>query len=226
MDAVIITGVNRGLGEAIFNLFLEKKDLLLIGVSRRFSEEQKKMEAQRSHVKLVQVDLLTTDFLNQFMAVESLCKQTEVRKIYFFNNAGIVTPIGAVGQLDAQAIQNSFQVNMIAPALMTNEVAKMGKPLCVVNISSGAANHVITGWSTYCGAKAGVRMFLDVVDSQDNVEVVHINPGIMDTGMQKDIRDSSASGFPRLNDFKSFQENGELKNPHQVAEDILGQLKL
>ena len=45
----------------------------------------------------------------------------------------------------------------------------------------------------------------------------------MDTGMQKKLR---ASDFPDVENFKALQQEGQLKSPIEVAEDILKTIQI
>ena len=68
-------------------------------------------------------------------------------------------------------------------------------------------------------------MFLDVVAEQEKadgmIEVVHVDPGVMDTGMQEQIRASDAAGFPRLPEFQAYKTAGKLRTPEEVAQQII-----
>lgn len=68
-------------------------------------------------------------------------------------------------------------------------------------------------------------MFLDVLAEQEKdggyVEVVHVDPGVMDTGMQEKIRAADAKSFPRLAEFQALKAEGKLRRPEDVAESII-----
>lgn len=55
------------------------------------------------------------------------------------------------------------------------------------------------------------------------MEIVHVDPGVMDTGMQERIRASSAKDFPRLSEFKTYQTDGKLRHPDDVARKIVSE---
>ncbi len=51
-------------------------------------------------------------------------------------------------------------------------------------------------------------MFFDVLELQDEgIKVFHIDPGVMDTQMQEQIRQSDLNDFPRIEEFKSYYHN-------------------
>ena len=57
--------------------------------------------------------------------------------------------------------------------------------------------------------------------SKFNISAVSIAPGIVDTGMQTEIRNADESSFPSLANFIDYYENGELSNPDDVAVKLL-----
>ena len=68
-------------------------------------------------------------------------------------------------------------------------------------------------------------MFLDVLKQQEKdgafVEIVHVDPGVMDTAMQEKIRAADADDFPRVAEFQDFQVKGKLRSPEEVAQSII-----
>ena len=54
-----------------------------------------------------------------------------------------------------------------------------------------------------------------------NISAISIAPGIVNTGMQQDIRNADEKSFPALSNFIDYYENGELTNPIDVAEKLL-----
>jgi len=54
-----------------------------------------------------------------------------------------------------------------------------------------------------------------------NISSLSIAPGIVDTGMQEEIRGANPGSFPSLESFIGYYENGDLTNPNDVAEKLL-----
>ena len=62
-------------------------------------------------------------------------------------------------------------------------------------------------------------MFYEVAKSEyEEHRFFNIDPGVIDTNMQKSIRNSD---FPDVSNFKDLQEEGKLKSPNHVASEIL-----
>jgi NAD(P)-dependent dehydrogenase (short-subunit alcohol dehydrogenase family) len=66
----------------------------------------------------------------------------------------------------------------------------------VINLSSGAAFRPLEGWSAYCASKAGLAMFTRSIDLEygaQGIRAVGFAPGLVDTGMQAQIRASGVN---------------------------------
>ena len=219
MRGVVITGTSSGLGRQLFEL-LANSDLAVCAIARRFHPDQKELE-NSGRVRLVSCDL------GRFGAkdCERICAAIDFDEVIFLNNAGVIDPIAQVGRLQVDEMENSVAVNFLAPLQITNGLAaivrRMSGRLTVVNITSGAAAHPIAGWDMYCSTKAALRMALDVAASEGNFEVIHVDPGVIDTPMQDRIRSASNDDFPGLPRFLELKAQNTLQDARTVASRIL-----
>ena len=76
-----------------------------------------------------------------------------------------------------------------------------------------------------CATKAGVKMFCDVFALSNQKNVLNIDPGVMDTAMQQEIRKSSVEEFPGVERFELLKQENKLKSPNQAAKEIIMQLQ-
>lgn len=95
-----------------------------------------------------------------------------------------------------------------------------------MNIGSGAAYNEYDGWSMYCSTKAGLSMFSRTVHLESkmgkaNCKIVDLSPGIIDTGMQDEIRSRKASDFSQLERFVEYKQNGDLQSADYTSELII-----
>ncbi len=218
MKNVILTGPSKGLGRCLLQGMLLLPDVCVFGVGRNFFPEEEEEKYTHIHWDLEKPE-------------DMPYLPTEVVKapLVLLNNAGTVEPIGSIGALPEQALQRAVQVNFLSPMLLCNQLVqfchKNRQRLKIINISTGAANYPIVGWGAYCSTKAAFKMFLDVLVQQEKdgglVEVIHIDPGVMDTGMQEKIRTANADDFPRVTEFQAFKAQGKLRKPEEVAESII-----
>jgi benzil reductase ((S)-benzoin forming) len=231
MKYAIITGSSRGLGEAIANRMLEEK-VKVIGVARSDNEKLRDLAKQLGgEYHFYPCNLAsTTEIRSVFHEISELTFNDQTDQVYLINNAGIIEPIETAGQLDDQAIATNIQVNLTAPIQISNLILKNANesktPLTIVNITSGAAERPVHGWSLYCSTKAGINMFtkttgLELVNQQSQIKVIGYSPGIMDTEMQSTIRSSSEEAFAELDTFKDYKVKGMLRTPAVVANALV-----
>src|SRR3954469_7980942 len=148
MRAVVITGVSRGLGAALFDVSIARGDRIL-AVGRHFSAEQTQLRNDRpGDVTLFSTDIADAHWLPDYDTLRTFMRDAD--EVVLIHNAGVVDPIGAGGQLSTQAITNAVAVNLTAPMVLTNtflRAAPREAKVRVLFISSGAAHRIIDGWA-------------------------------------------------------------------------------
>ena len=89
----------------------------------------------------------------------------------------------------------------------------------MINIGSGAGNRPVHSWSTYCATKAALEMLTSVIaeENHKNLAVFSVHPGVVDTNMQLEIRNSDPKNFPFVNKFIEYYIKNELKSTKIVA---------
>jgi NAD(P)-dependent dehydrogenase (short-subunit alcohol dehydrogenase family) len=223
--SIVITGVSRGLGAALFDEVAGRGDRVL-ALGRGFTAAQRDLAAREpDRVRLREVDLREPASQPDAAELREFLRGT--RESVLVMNAAVVGPIGAVGALPPADLAAAFAVNLAAPAVLTNAflAAAPPGPRRVLFISSSAAHRVIGGWSAYCASKAGAEMFFRVLADQadPDLHVACVDPGQMATGMQEEIREAGRSGvyFPRRQDWQDSFEQGRLRDAAEVARRIL-----
>lgn len=218
-NCYFITGSSKGLGKALCELVLNEPNNVVYGIARTKTIE---------HANYVH---LTKDLSNladvesvKFPAIE------DAQQFILVNNAGMVGDVKHVGNIDNKAIIDSYNLNLIAPAILSNNFIKTYRNTAaektIINVSSGAGRHPIDGWNVYCSTKAGLDMFSQVLNEeisidQSNIRVLSLAPGIIDTGMQTEIRSASKKEFSGLEKFIEYKANGDLTNPETTAHQVL-----
>ncbi|MDO5677001.1 MAG: SDR family NAD(P)-dependent oxidoreductase [Propionibacteriaceae bacterium] len=208
MKKAIVTGHSAGLGAAL-TAQLAADGFEVLGISR----------SSGAQLDLGQPKALTewleSGALREFMA--------DATDLVLINNAGTVAPIAFVGRQDAEAIEQSVNLNVTAPLILTDAVVRErpgGAELRVVHISSGAGRHAYETWSVYCAGKAAVDMHATALAAEqlDGVKVASIAPGVVDTGMQEAIR---GADFPSRDRFQALKDEGQLSSPEGAARAII-----
>jgi NAD(P)-dependent dehydrogenase (short-subunit alcohol dehydrogenase family) len=225
MRSVVITGVSRGLGAALFDRLVDQNSRVL-AIGRRFSPAQLRVAADRpDRVRLHSVDLARLDDA-ALLALRGACAGAVAgaTEAVLLLNAGVIEPVGAVGGLRGADVAASVAVNLTAPMVLTDAflaARPVGLPATVLFISSGAAARVIRGWSVYSAAKAGGEMFVKVLAAEHpDVRAVSVRPGVIDTGMQETLR---GSDFPDVGEFVDMHGRGALPSADTVADRIISE---
>jgi NAD(P)-dependent dehydrogenase (short-subunit alcohol dehydrogenase family) len=228
MHAAIVTGVSRGLGEALAVAMLAR-GFAVLGVGRTASPKLKGSLYHHATCDLAQPALLAaavTPSLRRLAAA----KPTMVTLI---NNAAVASPTGLVGHLDAAAIASALAINTAAPVVMADLLCRSFPDDTVerriINVSSGAAQTAIAGTAVYSMSKAALEMLTRSIAAECSAPrflCISVRPGIFETGMQAYMRSQDPAEFPSVGLFRGFKENGLLKDPADVAASIVDKLVL
>ncbi|MBH0228658.1 (S)-benzoin forming benzil reductase [Halobacillus yeomjeoni] len=229
MQYAIVTGASRGLGESIARQLIEK-NVNIIGVSRN-ENETLKTHAEQRNVEYTHIpcDLSNPEDLESGLdQMKEMAFHDDTHYVYLINNAGVIEPIDTVGNLEASAVQQHIQVNLTAPILMVNRLIQEANDrdirMSVINITSGAAERAVHGWSTYCSTKAAINRFTETLALEQKGKghiILAFSPGVMDTDMQGEIRSSNEEQFAEVEKFKELKRSGALRSPDQVAAVLL-----
>ncbi len=203
----ILTGASRGLGAALATQ-LHSQGWDVLEISRSAGER---------------VDLASPQAVTQWLAGGVIARHLQgATEVLAINNAGTVAPVGASGTLDVAEIQAAVQLNILAPIAITEAVlaARPAEvPTRIVHISSGAGRRPVAGWAVYCATKAAIDMHAQALAAENlpNLRVAAIAPGVVDTDMQGEIRESD---FPGRDYFRDLKTGGGLSTPADAAAAI------
>jgi NAD(P)-dependent dehydrogenase (short-subunit alcohol dehydrogenase family) len=150
-------------------------------------------------------------------------------RVVFFHAAGTLTPIGYAGEVDPAAYRRNVLVNSAAPQVLGDaflRAAQKTQARCdLVFISSGAAQSIYEGWSSYAAGKAAVDQWTRTAGAEQarrggRCRVLAVAPGVVATPMQVEIRRSSARDFPEVARFVELEQVGALRDPDAAAREI------
>lgn len=219
MNYYFITGTSRGLGKALAEKILSEGNAKVIGIGRKSTI----INPNYSHHT---IDLSKVcELENSIEAVFTSLVSSE--KIVLINNSGILGDVKHVGNNNAKSIIEVFNVNTIAPSILMNSFIKkysnQKSKKTIINISSGAGKNPLDGWSNYCSSKAALDMYSKVIETEQDsnkskFNIFSVAPGIIDTEMQNQIRNSSKSDFNNIQKFIDYKKDKSLSSPEEVAE--------
>jgi NAD(P)-dependent dehydrogenase (short-subunit alcohol dehydrogenase family) len=227
----IITGGGRGIGRATAIALADAgADVVLAARSRRAIDAV----AEEIRARGGQALAIPTD-VSDPASVDLMVLQTvraSGRIDILINNAGVIAPIGMTWEVPPLIWQRNANVNLVGVFLCSHAVLPhmihqdriekvRGK---IINVSSGAADEAIPGWSAYCATKAGVNQFTRVLAAEVESYGITVNaarPGAVDTQMQTESRRSPSGRLLNQPRFEHPHQRGQLRSPEEAAGFLL-----
>lgn len=219
MNYYYITGTSKGIGKSIAEHLLKDKNNFVTGISRSSS-------IKKSNYRHVTLDLSDTGRAGKF----NFPRHEEAEKIILINNSGYIGEIKRAGNHEDKTLIDSINVNLAAPVILINKFIKTYRDSAakkiILNVSSGAARYPVDAWSAYCASKAGLDMFSRVIAEEQKFtrggfKIISVGPGVVDTNMQKMLRESDENEFSRKSDFVAYKEKGQLYSTEYVSKKYI-----
>jgi benzil reductase ((S)-benzoin forming) len=146
----------------------------------------------------------------------------------FVHAAGVVEPIGFVGEVETDSYMRNVILNSAAGQVLGHMFLAAAKDVDarrhVVMLTSGAARSVYPGWASYGAGKAALDQWVRDVGAEQalrgGAQVIAVAPGIVDTGMQEQLRGTAERDFPRRQKFVDLSDGGDLADRERVADEI------
>ena len=225
-DVFLITGASKGLGRSLALSIAESGGVVIALARESLELESVEVELKKISKESLAVvcDLADSSQISRTaeMIVSSFGHLSGI-----IHNAGIINPIGNMLDVEREGWEKTIQVNLLGVQDLTRSLESIiggENHTRITTISSGAAQRSLHGWSAYCVSKAGLDMWTKCMAEEGenaNISAIAIAPGIVDTGMQQEIRQADESSFPLLQNFKDYYRNGELSKPDDVAIKLL-----
>lgn len=221
---LVVTGASRGIGLGVACL-LAAYDVPVLLTAR--GEKQllrvKKFLEGRGAI----ADAHVCDSADEKAMDEAFQRAAEIGPIEgVLNNAGMLEPIGPIDKVDVAAFETHMRTNVTGVLVGIKQALAhrlADNPLRIVNVSSGAASHGYRGWAAYCASKAAVNLLTEVAaaEAPANTSVVAVAPGIIETRMQRTIRQTPADRFPDVQKFHDLKQQGALLHPVDAANTLV-----
>lgn len=209
MALSIVTGSNRGIGLALVQELVERGDSV-IAACRKSSPALAKLK-----VDVVEGAEVTTD-----AGIAAIVQAVRDRTVdLLINNAGVGVWEDSLDKLDVAGIRTQFEVNAIAPLLITRALRpalKKGSKVALITSRMGSiADNGSGGYYGYRMSKAALNMAgksLAVDLAKDGIAVAILHPGMVKTDMvgghgQVEPRDAAKGLLARI-DALTLQTTG------------------
>ncbi|KAJ1660297.1 putative secondary metabolism biosynthetic enzyme [Dispira simplex] len=219
---IIVTGASRGLGLATVRQAL-KLGSHVVGTAR--SETRLQAIADEFPYRPEQPSQPGFTYVAGDLCDPKVCQQVVEKVTTQFggldgvvHNAGIIEPIARISDVNIEEWRHQYDINILAVVQLTQLTlsllrASRGR---VIMVGSGAANNAYVGWSAYCTAKAALAQFTACLASEEpTLTVLNIAPGVIDTDMQKAIREKHQHAMDpaQYTKFLSLKASGTIVQP-------------
>jgi NAD(P)-dependent dehydrogenase (short-subunit alcohol dehydrogenase family) len=216
----VVTGASRGIGATLATEFAAQG--MKLGLCSRSAPAL----AEGEDVIATKLDVCDEDAIEKF-ATDVIAKFGRID--LWVNNAGVLDPIAPLRNVAVSDFRDHIDINLTGVFLGTRTFVRHVRDRegegVLINISSGAAWSAYEGWSTYCAGKAAVERLTEVVqleEAESGLRAYSVAPGVVDTEMQKLIRNSTEENFPQVERFREMKTEGAFNSPEFVASQLLG----
>lgn len=222
----IITGASKGIGEQLAGMLLDLGHQV-IGIARGTSERLRGY-SNYTHRSFDLSEIMGVDALFKEIVHEVNIVDSEI--FCLINNAAMLEPLKPIERCTAQEIQQHLQVSLAAPMVATSSFIRHTEHIDIkrkiINITSGSGTYLAPGMSAYCTAKAGINMFTQCVGAEQvnqprPVEIIAVDPGMVETQLQRAARGKDEQEFGMAKFFKQAYETGQVQRTKELGRYLL-----
>ena len=230
----VITGASRGMGLAMAQQLLDAGHELLC-ISRK-TNPGLEARAAKAGVACEQWPQDLARAATAAARLETWLKAKsaqDLASVTLINNAALLPKIAPLAHLAPEDLSDGLRVDLEAPLLLTSAFLRATAPWRatrkVLNISSGLGRRAMASQALYCAAKAGMDHFtrcvaLEEAQQPNGARVCSLAPGVIDTDMQVQLRQSDPKEFPDVGHFVGMKEQGVLASADEAARRVLAYL--
>ena len=224
MKTILITGVNRGLGKELFNLFISK-GYNVFGVLRNKHEAEKLKRGLSKNAKIILTDLSSDESIE---SIQEVVKDHPVDLL--INNAGISGNSSSIDEIESEEILRLINIHCLGAFRATKAIKanllKTKNPV-VINLNSrlgsitrqskGTYKHLAISYS-YRIAKAAQNMLTNCFKNEFNgsIKFISVHPGKMKTEIASE--DADVEAIDIANKILNAFENKELREENGIIE--------
>ncbi|CAD7968771.1 unnamed protein product [Amoebophrya sp. A25] len=206
----VITGASRGIGKAIVQALLQSGTNYTVIGSARSASLMSPSSGRGEDQDFIPVQ----GDLTQASTIAKIREAVGTRTIdLLVHNAGNIEPIRpclmpesegdgqrertgtdttGTGSSISTSFRSLFDINFFSAVELMEALGPCMSPTALVMfMSSAAAGPFVTqGWAGYCASKAALLQYARILALENSFKVISFGPGIVDTDMQKRIRET------------------------------------
>lgn len=236
MRLTVVSGSSRGLGAAIVARLLQPGDTV-IGLARRANPSLAALAIERGALLEQWTVDLAAEALTAAQRLEARLLESggaDWQRVVLVNNAGAIStpqPLRDAGLAElSTVVRVGLEATLLLGAAFLRATRGWPAERRMLNISSGLGRRPMAGSAAYCAAKAGIDhlsrcLALEEGAAPHGALVVSLAPGVIDTDMQQQLRNASATDFPDRERFASLHREGQLLSADTVAARVLAYLE-
>ncbi|CAK3817434.1 probable dehydrogenase [Lecanosticta acicola] len=216
---ILLTGASRGIGLSIAKFLLSQPanhNLVLIA---RTTQPLHDLESTygKNRIAILTGDLSEFDLAQKAI---DLAKDRFQRLDAVIVNHGVLDPVKRLSDCTAEEWRKSYDVNFFSAVALSRAALSLLRESngTILFTSSGAAGNAYPTWGAYGSSKAALNHLAGTIANEEkDIVSIAIRPGVVDTEMQRDIREKhSGSMDPKdAAKFKELKETGGLLKPEQ-----------
>lgn len=198
----LIMGASRGIGLATAQVLAQYGANVVLAARSVSDVLRAADEISKTGAKAYGLRCDVSDYHSVEQTVKR-CIELTGRIDILVNNAGLIEPLSHL--LESDPVQWGMSVDVNVKGVYYGMRAAIPYMLpnggVVINMSSGAANSALPGWSHYCATKSAVKKLTEVAHkelSERNIRIVGLSPGTVATDMMAKIRDAKINAVSNL----------------------------
>ena len=217
MKTIIVTGSTGGLGSALVEEIYKLGYQQMICMYRNKDKFEKLFKGKYEKI----IGYYTKNSEDDQEGLQDIIGN-DSEEVIVFLTAFDILPIKKIGTYSREEISQMIDGNVKDNVFVINDIVNLCKkyaiPLRIVNIDSGAADHALQGWGQYSAAKSYLNAFLGTLALENpEYKIVCVDPGVIDTDMQRKIRETDKNIFDRVDEFIDYKNDKRLCKAGDVA---------